>query len=145
MQELQAIRVSLVVKIHPARRCDGVLSSLWDPETSSLQTACSSLDLTGSASTAGAKFKKRLGRLPTPPCPSKIIFLHFPLTGTARKKKKKRRKKSTKFTVDSHCRKKRKKKKKAPDLLLCLVGDFAASFTHAKARKMNKLWRRPNK
>lgn len=77
-----------VVKIHPARRCDGVLSSLWDPETSSLQTACSSSDLTGSASTAGTKFKKRLGRFPTPRCPSKIIFLHFPLTGTARKKKK---------------------------------------------------------
>lgn len=78
-----------VVKIHPVRRYDGVLSSLWDPETSSLQTACSSLDLTGSASTAGTKFKKGLGRLPTPPCPSKIIFLHFPLTGTAGKKKKK--------------------------------------------------------
>lgn len=127
-----------VVKIHPARRCDGVLSSLWDPETSSLQSACSSSDLTGSASTAGRKFKKRLGRLPTPRCPSKIIFLHFLLTGTAEKKKKEAP--SLQLTPTAK-KKKGKKKKEAPDLLLCLVGDFAAPFTHAKATKMNQLWR----
>lgn len=45
-------------------------------------------------------------------------------------------KRSTKFAVDSP-----QEEKNAPGLLLCLEGDFAASFTHTKATKMNKLWR----